>query len=81
MRLGHTGEKSLQAQAKKGSLKSVSTCNMELGGHDVLDKKTKVKFDTTTYRSGVLFIVFTLVFGDLPRLHHFEVIGTLSLLL
>ena len=26
------------------------TCNLELGGHDVMDKMTKVKFDITTYR-------------------------------
>jgi len=51
MRLGHTGEKFLQAPAKKGSLECPFTCNMELGGHDVLDKKTKVKFGTSTHRS------------------------------
>jgi len=41
MRLGHTSEKSLQAPAKKGSLEGASTSNMELGGHGVLDKKTR----------------------------------------
>ena len=51
MRLGHTGEKSLQAPAKKGSLKGASTYNMESGGHSVLDKKTKVKFGTITHCS------------------------------
>jgi len=51
MRLGHTGEKSLQAPVKKGSLEGASTCNMILGGLDVLNKKTKVKFDTTTHCS------------------------------
>jgi len=30
MRLGHRGEKSLQALAKKGSLECASTCNLEL---------------------------------------------------
>jgi len=51
MRLGHTGEKSLQAVVNKRSLEGASTCNMELGGHGVLDRKTKVKFDTSTHRS------------------------------
>ena len=51
MRLEHTGEKSLQAITKKGSLEGTFTCNIELGGHGVLDKKMKVKFNTSTYRS------------------------------
>jgi len=51
MSLGYTREKSLQAPTKKGSLEGVSTCNLELGGHGVLDKKTKVKFSITTYYS------------------------------
>ena len=51
MRLRHTGEKSLQAQVKKRLLKGASTCNMKLGGHGVLDKMMKVKFDTSTHRS------------------------------
>ena len=50
MRLGHGGEKSLQAPAKKGSLEGESTCNMELGEHGVLKKK-KVKFGITTHHS------------------------------
>ena len=50
MRVGHGGEKSLQAPAKKESLKVASTCNMELGEHGILDKK-KVKFGTTTHHS------------------------------
>ena len=51
MRPGHTGEKSLQAPAKKGSLEGVSTCNMKLGGHGILDKMIKVKFSTTTHHT------------------------------
>ena len=47
MRVRHGGEKSLQDLTKKGSLEGASTCNLELGEHDVLDKK-KVKFSTTT---------------------------------
>ena len=81
MRLGHTGEKSLQALAMQGSVKGASTCNLELDGHDVLDKKRKVKFDTTTHPQKVFLIVFTLIFGILPRLHCLETIGTLSRLL
>ena len=51
MRLRYGGEKSLQTLAKKGSLEGASACNLELGEHGVLDKKTKVKFSTTTHRS------------------------------
>ena len=36
------------SSSKEGSLEGASTCNMELGGHNV---KTKVKFDTSTHRS------------------------------
>jgi len=55
MRLGHIGEKILQAPTKKKSLEGASTCKIELGGHGVLDKKTKVKFGTSTHRSEGLF--------------------------
>jgi len=48
-KVGHGGEKSLQAPAKKGSLEGVATCNL-VGEHSVLDKK-KVKFSTSTHRS------------------------------
>ena len=58
-----------------------STCNLELGGHGILDKTTKVKFGTTTHTRKVFLIVFTLIFGVLPRLHCLEVIGALSRLL
>ena len=81
MRLRHTGEKSLQAPAKKRSLEGASICNMELGGHGVLDKKTKVKFGTTTQHSEGLLDCVHVSIWDLPRLHRLEVIGTLSLLL
>jgi len=63
MRLGHGGEKSLQAPAKKGSLEGASTCNMELGEHDILDKK-KVKFNITTHHSeGLLDCVHVSIWG------------------
>ena len=58
MRFGHTGEKSLQALVKKGSLEGASICNMKVRGHSVLDKKTKVKFGTLTAWK-VFLIVFT----------------------
>jgi len=51
MRFGHIREKSLQALPKKGSLEGASTRNMEFGGYGVLDKKTKVKFGTSTHCS------------------------------
>jgi len=51
MRFRHIRENSLQSLANKGSLVCASTCNMKLGGHDILDKKTKVKFGTTIHRS------------------------------
>ena len=51
MRLGHIGKKSLQALVKKGSLEGAFICNIKLGGHSILDKKTKVKFGTSTHHS------------------------------
>jgi len=64
MRVGHTGENFLQAPAKKELLESASTCNMKLGGHSVLDKKTKVKFGTSTHRSeGLLDCVHVSIWG------------------
>jgi len=49
MKVGHGGEKSLQAPAKKRSLEGAASCNL-VGEHGVLDKK-KVKFSTTTHHS------------------------------
>jgi len=64
IKLGHTCEKSLQALVKKGSLEAASTCNMELGGHGILDKKMKVKFGTITHRSeGLLDCVHVSILG------------------
>jgi len=51
MRLGQTGEKSLQALAKKELLEGAYTCNMKLGGYGVLDKKTKEKSGIIIYCS------------------------------
>ena len=55
IRLGYIRGKPLQALAKKEPLEGAPTCNMELGGHGVLDTKTKVKFGTTTHSSEGLF--------------------------
>ena len=64
MRLEHEGENSLQASAKKGSLEGASTCNMKLGEHGVLDKKTKMKFSTTIHHSeGLLDCVHVSIWG------------------
>jgi len=64
MRLGHTGEKSLQALAKKGLLKGTRTCKLEFCEHCVIGKKTKVKFDTTTHcTDGILDFVHTDIWG------------------
>ena len=81
LRPGYTCEKSLQAPAKKGSLEGASTCNMKLGGHSVLDKKTKVKFDTSTHCSKGLLGCVHVSIWRLPRLRRLEVIDILSLLL
>ena len=61
-------------------MEGASTCNMELGEHDVLDKK-KVKFSTTTHHSEGLLDYVHVSIWDLLRLHRLEFIGTLSLLL
>ena len=45
-------------------MKGASTCNLKLGQHDVLDKKTKVKFGTSTYYSeGLLDCFYVNVWG------------------
>ena len=45
-------------------MEGASNCNIELGGHDVLDKKTKVKFGTSTHRSeGLLDCVHVSIWG------------------
>ena len=54
MRLGHARAKFLEAFAKLGLLEGASTCNLKLDGHDVLDKKTKVKFGIITHGSEYL---------------------------
>ena len=51
MRLGHTGEKSLEAFTKQGLLKGVITCRLDFCEYCVTEKKTKVKFDKATHYS------------------------------
>ena len=57
MKVGHGGEKSLLAPAKKRSFEGATTCNL-VGEHGVLDKK-KVKFSTLLTAQKVFLIVFT----------------------
>jgi len=64
MRLGHTGEKSLQALAKQGLLKGVRTCKLKFCEYCIIGKKIKVKFGTTThYTKGILDYVHTDILG------------------
>ena len=64
MRLGHTGEKSLQTLGKKGLLKGAKTCKVDFCEHCVLGKKTKVKFGTAVHNTqGILDYVHTDVWG------------------
>ena len=59
MRREHTCEKSLQAKRKKGTLKGASTCNMQFGRHDILDKKMKVNSAPLLTAWKVILIIFT----------------------
>ena len=64
MRLGHTGEKSLQALAKQGLLKGSRTCKLIFCEHCVIGKKTKVKFGIATHCiEGILDYVHTDIWG------------------
>jgi len=47
-------------------LEDATICKLKIGGHDILDKKTKVKFDTSTHRSeGLLDNVHVDVWGPI----------------
>ena len=62
-------------------MKGTSTCNLELSGHGVLDKKTKVKFNSITHHSeGLLDCIHVSVWG-LAKTTSLGGHGTLSLLL
>jgi len=57
---------SLEAFANQGLLKGVSTYKLKIGGHSILDKKTEVKFGTSTHRSeGLLDYVRINVWGPI----------------
>lgn len=64
MRLGHTGEKSLQMLAKQGLLKGTKTCKLEFCEHCVLGKQRRVKFGTAIHNTkGILDYVHSDVWG------------------
>jgi len=81
MSLGHTGEESLQVLPRQGLLKGVKTYKLDFCEHCVIGKKMKLIFDTVIYHTKGFLIMFTQIIRDLPRLHHLEVITTLSLLI
>ena len=55
MRLGYTGEKSLQSLATQDLLKAPRTYKLDFCEHCIIRKKTKVKFSTATHcTKGVL---------------------------
>ena len=60
MRLRQIGLNSSKVFANQGLLEGASTYKLEIGGHDILDKKKKVKFDISTHRSeGLIDYVHT----------------------
>ena len=61
------------------TLEDASTCHLKPHDSCILDKK-KVKFGTVTYYLHGLLELAHVDVGVLPRLHHLEAIGTLSLL-
>jgi len=64
MSLGHTGKSLLQALVKEGLLKGVRTCKLEFCEYCIIEKKTKVKFTTTThYTEGILDYVHINIWG------------------
>ena len=77
MRLGRTGEKSMQALAKQRLLKGAKTCKLEFCEHCIIDKKTKVKFGTAIpCTEGILDYIHINVWGptktaSLGRNHYF----------
>jgi len=66
MRVGHTGEMSLQVLAKQGMLKGARTYKLEFCEHCVIEKKTKMKFDTVTHcTEGILDYIHTDIWGPI----------------
>ena len=52
MRLRHIGIDSLQALVKQRLLEGATICNLKFSERCVLNKKTKVKFDTAIHHVG-----------------------------
>ena len=64
MRLGHTGEKSMQVLKKQDLLKGTKTCKLKFCQHCVLGKKTKVKFGIAIHHTkGILDYMHTDAWG------------------
>ena len=64
MRLGHSGEKSLQTLAMQGLLKGAKTCKLEFCEQCVLGKEKRVKFSITIHNTeGILDYIHTYVWG------------------
>ena len=73
MKLGHVGEKALQGLAKQGLLDGATIDKFGFCEHCILGKQTRVKFGTAIHNMKGLWIMFTRMFGDLQRFHHWEV--------
>jgi len=74
------GLNSLEAFAKQRLLKGASACKLKIGGHGVLNRwMWNLTHQLTAQK--VFLIIFTLMLGVLPRLHHLDAIDTLSSLL
>lgn len=77
MRMGHSGEKSLQNMVKHDLMKGPKTCKLELCKHCVLGKQSKVMFGTAIYNTkGILDCVLSDVCGptrttSLGGMHYF----------
>ena len=66
MKVGHGGEKSLQAQAKKGSLEGESTYNLELGEHGCFPLKIDQGKLTKEDRGAKLQVIKKKIKGRTP---------------
>ena len=64
MRREHVDLDFLRALAKQELLEGKLICNLKFGEHCVLDKKTKVKFDTITHHSEGLLDCIHIDFWD-----------------
>ncbi|KAI9161443.1 hypothetical protein LWI28_017553 [Acer negundo] len=72
MRLGHVGEKALQGLVKQGLLKGAKTGKLDFCEHCVMGKQTRVKFGTAIHRTKATLVLFTLMFGGLPKMLSLE---------